>query len=160
MIKPETANSTMAEWKTWITATFIWMYIDTQDAWAVFIIVLHFSKYGNMKLGKPNEKPEFNDATYFTMLFAAGVFSKQFSPFEEPKTIESVFQSESGVLPCFEIKFKFLERHKKPLSLARTRKRENPAQKMASKSATKQDEEGTTEEVPGSIVIYIEEEIN
>ena len=72
MIKPETANSTMAEWKTWITATFIWMYIGTQDAWAVFIIVLHFSKDGNMKLGKPNEKPEFNDATYFTMLFAAG----------------------------------------------------------------------------------------
>ena len=31
---------------------------------------------------------------------------------------------------------------------------------MASKSATKQDEEGTTEEVPGSIVIYKEEEIN
>ena len=29
-------------------------------------------KYGNMKLGKPNEKPEFKDATYFTMLFAAG----------------------------------------------------------------------------------------
>ena len=30
-------------------------------------------KYGNMKLGKPNEKPEFKDATYFTMLFAAGI---------------------------------------------------------------------------------------
>jgi len=26
-----------------------------------------------MKLGKPHEKPEFNDATYFTMLFAAGI---------------------------------------------------------------------------------------
>ena len=34
IIKPETTNSTMAEWKTWITATFIWMYIGTQDAWA------------------------------------------------------------------------------------------------------------------------------
>ena len=73
IIKPETANSTMAEWKTWITATFTWMYIGTQDAWAVFIIVLYFSKYGNMKLGKPDEKPEFKDATYFTMLFAAGI---------------------------------------------------------------------------------------
>ena len=46
----------------------IWMYIGTQDAWAVNIIVLYFSKYGNMKLGKPDEKPEFNDTTYFTML--------------------------------------------------------------------------------------------
>ena len=36
----------------------------------------------------------------------------------------------------------------------------NTAQKMASKSSTKQDEEATTEEVPGSIAIYTEKEIN
>ena len=41
--------------------------------WALFIIVLYLSKYSKMKLGKPLEKPEFNDATYFTMLFAAGI---------------------------------------------------------------------------------------
>ena len=56
-----------------------------------------------------------------------------------------------------------MERHKKPLSHATTRKREYPvntAQKMASKSSTRQDEEATTEEVPGSIAIYTEDEIN
>jgi len=73
MIDPEVANERMGEWKSWITKTFTWMYIGTQDAWAVFIIVLYFSKYGNMKLGKPDEKPEFKDASYFTMLFAAGI---------------------------------------------------------------------------------------
>ena len=26
-----------------------------------------------MRLGKPDEKPDFSDATYFTMLFAAGI---------------------------------------------------------------------------------------
>ena len=36
----------------------------------------------------------------------------------------------------------------------------NTAQKMASKSSTTQDEEATTEEVPGSIAIRVEEEIN
>ncbi|KAJ7373553.1 hypothetical protein OS493_011155 [Desmophyllum pertusum] len=50
-----------------------WLYIGTQDVWALFIIVLYLSKYSKMKLGKPHEKPEFNDATYFTMLFAAGI---------------------------------------------------------------------------------------
>ena len=43
--------------------------------------------------------------------------------------------------------YKFLERHKKLLSLATTRKRGNPvntAQKMASKSSTEQDKEVTT----------------
>ena len=56
---------------------------------------------------------------------------------------------------------KFLERHtEKPLSLAATRKRENPvntALKMVSKSSTKQVEEATTEEAQGSIVICTEE---
>ena len=91
------------------------------------------------------------------------MFSKPFSHFEEPKTIESVFQSEPEVLPSFEMNYKFLERHKKTLSLAKTRKRENPvnaAHKMVSQSSTKQDEEVRTEEVTESIVTYTEEEIN
>ena len=62
------------------------------------------------------------------------------------------------------MKCKFLERHtEKPLSLAAMRKPENPvntALKMVSKSSTKQVEEATTEEAPGSIVIYTEEEVN
>ena len=65
VLLPEFAKKQMAEWKSWIT--------QTQDAWAVFIIALYFSKYGTRKLGKPNEKPEFKDTTYFTMLFAAGI---------------------------------------------------------------------------------------
>lgn len=73
MIKAEAADAKMRVWKLWITDTFTWMYIGTQDVWAVFIVVLYFSKYGKMKLGKPDDKPEFNDASYFTMLFAAGI---------------------------------------------------------------------------------------
>ena len=71
--------------------------------------------------------------------------------------------SEPEVLLCFELNYKFLEGHEKPLSLATTRKQENPvnmAQKMARQISTKQNGEGTTEEVPGSIVTYTEEEIN
>ena len=89
------------------------------------------------------------------------MFSKPLSPFQEPKTNKRIFQSEPEVLePCFELNYKFLERNKKPLSLATTRKHKNPvnmAQKMASKTSTKQDREATTEEVPGSIVTYTEE---
>ena len=43
------------------------------------------------------------------------------------------------------------------------RKQENPenmAQKVASQLSTKQNGKATTEEVPGSIVTYTEEEIN
>ena len=52
---------------------FTWLYIGSQDLWAVFAIVLYFSKYADIKLGKPHEKPEFNDVTWFVMLFACGI---------------------------------------------------------------------------------------
>ena len=73
VLKAKAANEDMTEWRRWITLKFTWLYIGTQDAWALFIVVLYFSKYSKMKLGKSYEKPEFNDATYFTMLFAAGI---------------------------------------------------------------------------------------
>ena len=72
-IKAESAEKEMIKWMEWITHTFTWLYIGSQDVWAIFIVVLYFSKYGNMKLGKPADKPDFSDATYFTMLFAAGI---------------------------------------------------------------------------------------
>ena len=91
------------------------------------------------------------------------MFLTPLSPFQEPKRNKRIFQSELEVLPCFELNYKFLERHKKSLLLATTRKQKTPvnmAQKMASKSSTKQDGEVTMEEVPGLIVTYTEEEIN
>lgn len=73
VVKSEAASEEMGRWKIWITEKFTWMYIGTQDIWAVIIIMLYFSKYSNMKLGRDDEEPEFNDVTYFTMLFAAGI---------------------------------------------------------------------------------------
>ena len=72
-VDADVALKQLTSWMTWITYTCTWMYIGTQDVWAIFIVVLYFSKYGKMKLGKPDDKPDFSDATYFTMLFAAGI---------------------------------------------------------------------------------------
>mmetsp|Transcript_46595 Transcript_46595/g.116728 ORF Transcript_46595/g.116728 Transcript_46595/m.116728 type:complete len:923 (-) Transcript_46595:217-2985(-) len=60
-------------WQVWITANFTWLYIATQDAWIVFVVYLAFSKYGDLKLGKKNEKPVISDVTWFAMLFTCGV---------------------------------------------------------------------------------------
>ena len=91
------------------------------------------------------------------------MFSKPLSPFQEPKTNKRIFQSEPEVLPCFELNYKFLERHKTTSFARDNEKAKNPvntAQKMASKRSTKQHGEATTEKAPGSIVTYTEEEIN
>ena len=44
-----------------------------QNAWAVFLLYVAASKYGNIKLGKAHEKPEFNNISWFSMLFSCGI---------------------------------------------------------------------------------------
>ncbi|XP_066928343.1 probable glycine betaine transporter isoform X2 [Clytia hemisphaerica] len=73
VVYPDGANDFMKDVKTWVTEKWTWLYVVTQDVWAVFIIALYFSKYSNLKLGKDDEKPEFSDGTYFMMLFSAGI---------------------------------------------------------------------------------------
>ncbi|XP_065670241.1 trimethylamine transporter [Hydra vulgaris] len=70
---PIESYNEISKWKIWITHKWTWLYIGTRDVWALFIIVIYFSKYSSLKLGKDNEKPEFSDASYFTMLFSAGI---------------------------------------------------------------------------------------
>ena len=37
------------------------------------MIIIYFSKYSDIKLGPDNSKPEYNDATWFSMLFACRI---------------------------------------------------------------------------------------
>jgi choline-glycine betaine transporter len=39
----------------------------------VFLLYLAFSNYGNIKLGRAHETPEFNDISWFAMLFSCGI---------------------------------------------------------------------------------------
>jgi len=39
----------------------------------VFLLYVAVSKYGNIKLGKAHEKPEFNNISWFSMLFSCGI---------------------------------------------------------------------------------------
>ena len=57
----------------YIVEKFTWLYIGSMNLWAVFAIILYFSKYADLKLGKPNDNPEYNDVTWFIMLFACGI---------------------------------------------------------------------------------------
>jgi len=61
------------KWQSSIVDCFTWLYVGSQDFWAIFIIMLYFSKYSKIKLGKDDEKPEYNDVTWFVMLFACGI---------------------------------------------------------------------------------------
>jgi choline-glycine betaine transporter len=66
-------NSNFQEGKSWVSANFTWLYIGTQDVWCMFLIYLCFSRFGGLKLGGQDEKPRYNDFTWFCMLFTCGV---------------------------------------------------------------------------------------
>lgn len=56
-----------------ISKTLSWYYTLIVVICLGFIFWLAFSKYGNIILGPPNEKPEFSYAAWVTMLFSAGI---------------------------------------------------------------------------------------
>jgi choline-glycine betaine transporter len=66
-------NKLFKQWEDWVTVTFTWLYIFTQDVWIVFLIVLYFSKYSSLKLGRETDRPEFGDFSWFAMIFSCGV---------------------------------------------------------------------------------------
>nr|WP_252315816.1 BCCT family transporter [Sinobaca sp. H24] len=59
--------------QAFVFAHFGWYFQILVTALLIFAIYLGFSKYGNIRLGKPDEKPEFSRLTWFTMLFSAGI---------------------------------------------------------------------------------------
>ena len=73
IVDTDRAALQMVKGKMWITKQFTWLYVITQDVWLIFLIVIYFSKYGNLKLGRDDEEPEFGDVAYFTMLFSCGI---------------------------------------------------------------------------------------
>eukprot|EP00933_Yihiella_yeosuensis_P072197 TRINITY_DN80523_c0_g1_i1.p1 TRINITY_DN80523_c0_g1~~TRINITY_DN80523_c0_g1_i1.p1 ORF type:complete len:845 (-),score=145.11 TRINITY_DN80523_c0_g1_i1:92-2626(-) len=58
--------------QSWVTATFTWLYIISQDYWMAFLVPLVYY-YGHVKLGHEDEKPQYSDGSYFAMVFCAGV---------------------------------------------------------------------------------------
>jgi choline-glycine betaine transporter len=73
MLTPAEAYSDITDAQLWITYTLTWIYMATQQIWVLFLIVLYCSRLGGMKLGHPNDQPEFPAASWFMMMFSAGI---------------------------------------------------------------------------------------
>lgn len=59
--------------QTFLVNNFGWFYLLSATTFLIFAIYLIFSKYGKIKLGKPNDKPEHSYISWFAMLFSAGM---------------------------------------------------------------------------------------
>jgi len=56
-----------------ISEHFSWLYVASMTGFLVFALWLCFSRFGSIRLGKDDEKPEFPTITWFAMLFSAGM---------------------------------------------------------------------------------------
>ena len=59
--------------RDWITRRFGWFLIFCVQAFLLFCIYLAASRFGHIRLGGPGARPEFTKASWFAMLFAAGM---------------------------------------------------------------------------------------
>ena len=53
----------------WVSKNFGWLYVASVFAFIVFLAIIAFSKWGNIKLGKDDDKPEYSNFHWFAMLF-------------------------------------------------------------------------------------------
>lgn len=56
----------------WVSNNFAWLYILFIFCICVFLLWLAFGKWGNIKLGNDDEKPEYSDFNWYAMLFCGG----------------------------------------------------------------------------------------
>ena len=72
MNDPVASKAQLGVWQSWCTTQFTWFYIGSQDLWIIFLAVVYYY-YGKVKLGKDDDRPEFDNVSYFAMSFSCGV---------------------------------------------------------------------------------------
>lgn len=72
MADSENALAQLLEWRGGSALHFTWFYIGTRPVFFFFIMYIAI-RYGDIRLGDQNSRPEFGNMSYFTMLFAAGI---------------------------------------------------------------------------------------
>ncbi len=70
---PKLAGSVYTEVQNWVVATFGWYYLLVVSIFLIFCFVLAVSSYGQIKLGPDHSEPDYSYASWFAMLFSAGM---------------------------------------------------------------------------------------
>ncbi len=70
---PDVAEQTFATIQSTIVRTFNWYHVLIAAFFVAFVLVLGFSRFGDIKLGKDDDEPEFSTGAWFSLRFAAGM---------------------------------------------------------------------------------------
>ncbi|MFC4168098.1 BCCT family transporter [Teichococcus aestuarii] len=72
-LAPDAAGATFGAVQGWITADLGWFYLLTVAVFLLFVIYLAISRHGLVRLGPNHSEPDFSYASWFAMLFSAGM---------------------------------------------------------------------------------------
>ena len=70
---PEVTEGLLNKIQNFIFVNLNWIYIWAVTIFVIFLIYLMFSKYGKIRLGRNDSKPEHSFFSWISMLFAAGM---------------------------------------------------------------------------------------
>src|SRR5262245_31812030 len=73
VVAPTQLGEMMDKTKVFFLDSFGWFYELAATFFLLFAIFLIFGRYGRIKLGTDDDKPDFNRTTWFAMLFSAGM---------------------------------------------------------------------------------------
>jgi glycine betaine transporter len=70
---PERAGKAVTSVNDFLWENVGWVYVLAMFFLVAFALFLVFGPWGNIKLGKPDEEPEYGFLSYFAMLYSAGI---------------------------------------------------------------------------------------
>ncbi|WP_194409920.1 BCCT family transporter [Microbacterium cremeum] len=73
ILAPRAAEAMFAAIQSTIVNAFNWYYVLIAAFFVAFALVMGFSRFGDIKLGRDDDKPEFSVGAWFSLLFAAGM---------------------------------------------------------------------------------------
>ena len=73
LIAPASAESVFQTLQSGIVRNFSWYYVLVAAFFVGFSLFVGFGRFGDIKLGKDADEPEFSTGSWFSLLFAAGM---------------------------------------------------------------------------------------
>ena len=73
ILAPAAAEALFAGIQDTIVDAFSWYYVLIAAIFVAIAVVFGFSRFGDIKLGRDNDEPEFSLGAWFSLLFAAGM---------------------------------------------------------------------------------------
>ena len=70
---PEATATAFEQSRTWIAENLGWFFIFGVSAWLVFLLWIAVSRFGRIRLGGDDARPDYSNVSWFTMLFAGGI---------------------------------------------------------------------------------------